>query len=298
MDEKKLQQSDTDIKVLRTYTSDMADVVRTNEMSVIKIALAEKEKRDQEAIYKEAEGTKTSKAFLVIGGIILIIGAITGSYFLIEKKKTNETPQATTTTTIASFILYDSQLKIDTTTTKNVTELIELIKQKSQKNTIGVEAIFLTREANNLTESLTSNNFLFLIEATTPGALKRSLSDVYLLGRYTSQKSPDENNKFLIFQTSDYSLSYKAMLDWEKTMLRDLSVLFDININDLNNQTLGEPWKDILINNKDVRVLYGENGEGILYYVFVNKNNFIIASNIDTLKEIMERVTVKNTNPL
>ena len=34
-----------DSKVLRTYTSDMADAVRTNEVSVIKIALAEKEKR-------------------------------------------------------------------------------------------------------------------------------------------------------------------------------------------------------------------------------------------------------------
>ena len=48
MDENKPQQNDTDIKVLRTYTSDMADVVRTNEMSVIKIALAEKEKREKE----------------------------------------------------------------------------------------------------------------------------------------------------------------------------------------------------------------------------------------------------------
>jgi len=50
-----------DSKVLRTYTSDMADAIRTDEVSVIKIALAEKEKRDREAMYQKAEGTKTSK---------------------------------------------------------------------------------------------------------------------------------------------------------------------------------------------------------------------------------------------
>ena len=38
-----------ELKTLRTYTSDMADAVRENEASVIKIALAEKEKRERDA---------------------------------------------------------------------------------------------------------------------------------------------------------------------------------------------------------------------------------------------------------
>ena len=41
------------LNVLRTYTSDMADMVRTNEASVIKIALAEKNKREQEELIKK-----------------------------------------------------------------------------------------------------------------------------------------------------------------------------------------------------------------------------------------------------
>ncbi len=72
-------------KALRTYTSDMADAIRQNEVSVIKIALAEKEKREQENIYKQAEGTKTSKIFFVIGGIILISVGLVGSYYLFQK---------------------------------------------------------------------------------------------------------------------------------------------------------------------------------------------------------------------
>ena len=106
-----------------------------------------------------------------------------------------------------------------------------------------------------------TQNFISLIQATVPGALTRSLSDKYLLGKYVTKKMPNENNNFLIFQTSDYSLSYAAMLDWEKTMLKDLFILFNINITDLNNPIFGQLWKDLIINNKDVRVLYGENGE-------------------------------------
>lgn len=300
MDENKSQFNDKDLKVLRTYTSDMADAVRANEISVIKIALAEKEKREQEEIYKKAEGTNVSKTFWIIGGIILIVGAIIGSYFLIQKKKSNETPQPIVTK-IDTFILYDSQSKIDITNIVSTGDLMGVIKKNTQINKGGVEALFLTKNVNNISTDLTSKNFLSLIKATAPGTLIRSLSDKYLLGIFNNTKEPNENGKpamFLVFQTSDYALTYASMLDWEKTMLRDLFILFDINITDSNSSLFEQPWKDIIVNNKDARVLYGENGEGILYYLFVNKNNFVITDNIEALKEVTSRIITKNTKPL
>ena len=56
-------------------------------------------------------------------------------------------------------------------------------------------------------------------------------------------------------------------------MLSDLYILFNINIPESNSGLFEKEWKDIIVNNKDARVLYGESGEGILYYTFVNKNN-------------------------
>jgi hypothetical protein len=298
MDENKSQFNDKDLKVLRTYTSDMADAVRENEVSVIKIALAEKEKRDREAIYKEAEGTGTSKILWVVGGIILIVGGIVGYYFLIQNKKTNVV-QPPTTTNVDTFILYDSQSKIDVTSATNATDLIAKINQSSQTNLSGIEALFLVKNINGVSTDLAAKDFLSIINSTAPGALTRSLFDKYLLGKFVDPKTLNINsNMFLIFQTSNYSLTYASMLDWEKTMLRDLFVIFNINITDTNSPLFGKQWKDIVVNNRDARVLYGENGETILYYVFVNNSDIIIANNIDTLKEVISRIITKNPKSL
>ena len=297
MDENNTQTKDKDIKVLRTYTSDMADAIRNNEMSVIKIALAEKEKREQENIYRKAEGTNFSKILLVLGGIIFIGAAIFGSYLLFKNKKVETIPQ--TSTTIDTFISYDANSKIDTTNITSSSELISLI-QKEQTTPNLIKALFLTKNINGIPELLTTKNFLSLVQTTAPDALIRSLSDKYLLGKYSITGISNSDNKssvFLVFETTNYSQAYASMLDWEKTMLKDLFVLFDINITESNSSLFNKQWKDIIINNKDARVLYGENGEDLLYYVFVDKNHFIITNNIDTLKEVTSRLITKNAQP-
>lgn len=300
MDENEKQINNKDIKVIRTYNSDMVDAIRINEISVIKIALAEKEKREQEALYKKAEGTNTSKIFLVIGGIILIAVAIIGSYFLIQKKKGIEIPKITTND-IETFILYNSKSYIDITNITNVSDLSDIIKQEQQNDSGLIKALFLTKKINNVSEILTSKDFLSLIKTTAPGALTRSLSDKYLLGKYSNQNAVNEQDKsamFLVLETTDYNQAYASMLDWEKTMLKDLFILFDISIPESSNELFEKSWKDIIINNKDARALYGENGEGILYYVFVNKNNFVITNSVEALKEVITRLITKNTKSL
>jgi hypothetical protein len=297
---KKQYNSGKDVKTLRTYTSDMADAIRTNETSVIKIALAEKEKREQEMMYQKAEGTKSSKIFWVVGGVILIIAAIVVSYILIQKKKEggNQTPIANK---IDTFIMYDAHSYIDVSNTVNVSDLLAKIKEKEGEETGLIKALFLTKKVGENFELITANNFLSILKTGAPGALTRSLADKYLFGKYRDPNRANEKGKdaiFLIFQVSDYSQAYASMLEWEKGMLEDLFPLFGINIPGGDKTFFERPWKDVIINNRDARVLYGDAGEGLLYYVFLNKNNFIITNNIDALREVMTRLMVKNSTPL
>jgi hypothetical protein len=287
--------NEKDIKNLRTYTSDMADVIRTNEVSVIKIALAEKEKREQEQIYKEAEGTNTSKTFLIIGGVVLIAAAIFGSYFLIKTKIAKDTPK-NIVKEIDTFIAYDSFSNIDTTSIKDADGILNLIIGSQPLGSGLIRALFPKKITNNISELITSKNFLSSIGVNPPSALTRSMSDKYLLGKFTNRSGG--SSIFLVFQTTDYNLAYASMLDWEKTLLKDLYKLFNISIPDSNSILFSQPWKDIVVNNKDARVLYGESGEAVLYYVFVNKNNFVITNNIETLKEIISRLITKNAQVL
>ncbi|MCX6754585.1 MAG: hypothetical protein NTU81_02020 [Candidatus Nomurabacteria bacterium] len=294
MDENQPQQNtEKNIKVLRTYTSDMADAIRTNEVSVIKIALAEKEKREREEVYKEAEGTNTSKTFLIIGGVVLITLAVVGSYFLIRQKNINDAPVATIKN-IDTFIAFDAYQNIDISNVTNTNDMSNIIKQTPSLGGGLIKVLFPTKNTN---ETVTSNKFLSALGINPPGALTRSLSDKYLIGKYSNTNiTPGSDNAtvFIILENKDYNLTYASTLDWEKSLLRDVYVLFNINITDPDSLVFYKQWQDIVVNNKDARVLYGENGEAILYYVFVNKNTFVLTSNIETLKEIITRLITKN----
>jgi apolipoprotein N-acyltransferase len=149
MDEKEIKNNSarSDIKSIHTYTSDMADAIRENEASVIKIALAEKEKRERETIYKEAEGTKSSKFFLLLGGVILVGGAILGSYFLF-KKSTVAPETKTTVKDIDTLISFDQKAFIDATDARIQTDLYALIKDELTKEAplLSVKALILTED--------------------------------------------------------------------------------------------------------------------------------------------------------
>ncbi len=289
MDQEKIKSNGEDLKVLRTYTSDMADAIRENEASVIKIALAEKAKREEENIYKKAEGTKTSKIFFVLGGVFLIVAAIVGSSFLISKKE--KIPESIVKNT-DTFILHDTYLFIDVTNINEPVELFAKINQNSQVYTSGVRAIFLTRTIEGVSEELTTDNFISTLKINAPNALTRSLSSKYLFGQYKEKNSPDiATNNFLIFETNNYNQAYASLLDWEKTMSKDLGILFSSD--NKAEDSSQKKWQDLIINNNDARVLYGQNGQAILYYTLIN-NKVIVTNTLETLKEIISRIIVKN----
>ena len=94
-------------------------------------------------------------------------------------------------------------------------------------------------------------------------------------GRQSTASDGKNSHLFLIFQITDYNLAYASMLGWEKTMIGDLFTLFNIEVTGDNKELLEKPWRDTIINNRDVRVLYNREEKGILYYLFVDKNNFV-----------------------
>jgi hypothetical protein len=246
--------------------------------------MAEKEKREMEEIYEKAEGTKTSKIFLVIGGLILILIGIFGSQFLIKKKQENIKPIVKNN--IETFISYDLKSEIDVTNIFTKSDLIKIINEESKLNLESIKAIFFTKKIKEENEKLISRDFLSLIGVTAPGALVRSLTDEYLLGKYLDKKN--QQATFLILETTDYNQAYASMLNWEETMPVNLLELFNLSYSEAR-------WRDAIINNKDARVLYNESGNELLYYVFFNKNILIITNNTEALKEVINRLIIKNS---
>lgn len=297
---KNLNSINSEPKVLHTYTSDMADAVRDNEMSVIKIALAEKDKREQEEIYKNEDGTKASKTIFIVGGIILIGVAFLISYFVIQKNTEVNTPQQATKE-IESLINYNDKVFIDTRNVVSQSDFSDAVKKNIGdpiKNRL-IKSIFLTKEVSGKAELVPINDLFSWVGASAPSVLKRSLSETYMMGMHGATEGEGlKQHLFLMLQTTNYNQTYASMLVWEKTMLNDLFPIFNIDVSGDRNDLLEKQWSDIILNNKDARVLRDNLDKDLLYYVFINKNTFIITDNQETIKEVSARLLAKETKPL
>ncbi|MEA3399581.1 MAG: hypothetical protein U9R00_03690, partial [Patescibacteria group bacterium] len=95
----------------------------------------------------------------------------------------------------------------------------------------------------------------------------------------------------------DYGSSLAGVSEWEKTMLSNLYPIFGINISGKEN-LLTKPFEDIIISNRDARVLTDDEGNNLLYYSFINNNIFVITDNKETIDEILSRLIIQNIKPL
>jgi hypothetical protein len=290
------------LKTVRTYLSDMADTVRTNDISVIKVALAEQNKNERENIYKQAEGTPFKKFFWVAGGIILIGVALFGIYFVTNKNAALNIPEQIVKND--SIISYDELASISVKDGDNLTD--KIIANKKEVSTLikssGIKSISINKEVGGAKVNLSVRELFTKLGFTAPSSLVRSLSDSYMVGSYINNLSGNtadyKSSLFLILPTTDYEYTYAGMLEWEKTIAGNTYDLFELDTKDNKLQVDNRVWKDIIIENKDARVLLNEENKPILYYMFTNKNNLIITDKEDTLKEITSRLVIKNIKPL
>ena len=303
MEDTELQQKNSENKIpgIRTYGSDMADAIRTNETSVIKIALAEQKKRERGMPEQETIKTKTSNVFLIVGGTILFILGVIAVSIAVNQKQTIP-PEITRD--VQTIVSYDSTLYRDTTSISGRTAVTDGIKKDIREfTTVGfVRALFLTKTISNTPRILTKDEFVSLLELHLPEGLSRSLGENYLIGTYATPGEDEGGNEvgfqhiFILFQTNDYGETYASLFEWEKTLVDDMYQLFDIDTSD--RSIFETPFRDTLIANRDTRVLAKKDGTPILYYTFLNKETFIITDSATAIKEIGARLLTKSTKPL
>ncbi len=279
-------------KVLRTYTTDMAEAIREDEISVIKIALAEKARREKEEEEKKAKGTGLSRAVFFLGGIILLALAVAIVYFFFFKE--TEAPPVPVENKIETFLAFDDNLFLDISEVKDTIELKNSIGEEMENMSGQIKVVFFTQTNEGLKEIVPIEKLFSLAKIEAPSSLSRFLSNNYLFGRYDLFSEYGEEAPFFILETTDYNQAYVSMLRWEETMLEDFYLFFEIKLPKGKTPYSYRKWSDLIVRNKDVRVLKDEYGKNLLFYSFVNKNNFVLTTDLGALEEIIDRVLAKN----
>lgn len=284
------------IQNIHTYSSDMADAVRKQEATVIKIALAEKERRDREKLLMDNKTNFSNNIFYIIGGIVLIGLSIFGTTYFIQKGKEASSVEVKNTT-VNTIVKTDEQAFIDVTTITNKQDLLNAIKEEKIKDLkVGnTKSIILYKNTDNTRSIINVKDFFERLNISIPGILDRSIDDSFMLGVYNNQ---NEKYLFTILSINDYERAFSGMINWEPTILSSMFNLFSINVSSGSVGIFETPWQDKIVLNKDARVLKNENTGELMYYMFIDKNKLIITDSEEAIKEIIQRLVTQNIKPM
>jgi hypothetical protein len=277
-----------EIQNLRTYQSDVAEAVRNQGATIVKIAVAEKQKEAAQPTYTDPKRS----VFLLILSIILMIGS----------------GMAVTTYTIIHVFLkaedvvpYREELLISTETTQTIVlELTDQIPHALERQSLKTGGApntlarlkFVTASTtvgDTIVPSVPIDGprFAALVSARLPDSLIRTLDPLYSTGLYHAE----EYIPYIIFKTNSYEAAFASMIQWEPAMLDDLSPYFS-HINSSSTPLSGGTFTDIDIRNKDVRIMRDQaTNKALLMYSFPDKNTLIITTDEDALKEIFSRLS-------
>lgn len=282
------QSPTTDPHAIRTYASDLAEVMRTKQGSVVKIALAEQERRSAE----EANRSPTSKKnILLAGGALGLIAVGILIFFLTN----SGTPQGTVPITdtggvLPSLLSTDTDKDLDVTglNADNVMQAVarELANATPKLNTI--ERVILTEKIGTGSRTVTTGRLFEASGANVPKPLLRSFDMYPTIGIHAF----DGNGLFFLFHLDSYTTGFSGMLAWEITLFEDMYQYFGITAVGDRADIASAKWVDKVIKNQDTRALLDQKGNAVLYYTFLgeDKSLLLIASKESTLGEVVNRL--------
>lgn len=301
--------SSGDLKNIKTFQSDLANAVKTDNVSMIKVALAEKKRQEARGdMSYDIPKKKNTLIYIGIGVIIFILVAsiVAGAFVFFGRAGT---PATQTQTTSFQPILYTklvSTLNIDSFNQSDTTRIID--QEKEATMDLGdTKALIFTTGTSTAERPLTTEEFFTFIQSRAPDQLLRSLDSNFLLGVYAY--TPRE--VFAIFRVTSYDSAFAGMLQWEPNIESDIGNIF-INKKDrvqksiatasssvLSEESTSSPYGvfsqrkfvDKIYSNKDVRSLIDGNGKEAMIYTFVDKETLIIATSEKSLKEVLFNLT-------
>ena len=280
-------------KPLRTYQSDVEEMLKHGEGSLATIAIAENDKRIRAGLsVEEPEKPVHTKLIIVISLSLIVLGAGTLAFlFLFRNIERDPVPLTEETPAI---IVTDIEKDFDI---KGLSRdrLLETFTDEQGQNESTLSSVVgfrLLEGKGETAEPVTASTFLKKLQTQAPDSLVRSFAPNFLFGLHIL----NVNHPFLIFKTGYYQNVYAGMLAWENTIIDDLGPLFikpEVAVEaETSDQVLGrgKNFEDIVIKNRDTRALRNLSGKIVFLYSFPDKNTLIITTNADTLEKVATRL--------
>lgn len=314
-----------DAQTVRTYQSDIANTIKNDNVSMIKVALSEKKRQERRGQLDNTLSDDSNKnLYIVIGATIafLVIAGLVGGFIYLQSKNKTENIQAEQQKVQPLlFTESTSVLNINEFKPEDLFKILE--KDKEAVMELGdMKSIVISTGSSTEERQLTTEEFFFLIGARTPDVLLRALNSNFLLGVYAF--TPRE--MFAVFKVNSYDAAFAGMFEWEPSIESDVGNIFinkkervnidigalssvkdttsnEVSTNDTQPASTStsqtspfgvfsqRKFVDRILSNKDARVLVDTDGKESMIYTFLDKETLVIATSEKSLKEIIFRLT-------
>lgn len=289
--------------MLHTYKQDMEGLVRNRKVSLVSAMAAQSDKIDKDGVvavntYSDTKNRRSvTKLMLIVSVLMLILGGIiifvaysvyqTNQQFLEQDKASASSDR--------SLIFVEHIARFDATD-----RLPREIRTELAKMLVGSRASLgsitqIILEWEQWSDSLRANTKFSITQAQLIQLLGLNLSDQfirllgepndYMIGIHIS----DRNVPFILLTIESYEHAFASMLEWEKSAEIQLSPLFSTSGSPSNRRI----FKDLVIQNIDVRASRDEDGNLKFLYAFLDRNTLLITNNVHTLTEINRRHQVR-----
>ncbi len=274
--------SGEEIKTLRTYAGDMADAIREQQGSVIKIAVAEERRRESE----RAAFSPTSKKNLkfIAGGIILAL--LAGGIFWYIAAHKNQSPKVETPKYAPTSLVPSDEtqiINIDSLGGDTLAKAV-VLKEKIPLADKKIRNIVVVEGSAGAEKTIPAARFLSLINSSASPSLLRSMDPDFMLGVYENAGNP---SPFAVFKINSYEQAFIGMLAWERKLFDDWNAPFSMSIGPDDAYLFSSHFIDTIIENRDGRVLLDKNNKMALGYVYMNTSTLVIATNEETMRALI-----------
>lgn len=289
---------ETKKSIVRTYEDDSARAIRENKGSVTSIAAAERKRWEKTGARQSGQSTWKHTVVRVISYIFILagIGAISYIVWLTQIRP------GTVEESVAQSFIFAEEIKKHDISNLQAFEVRNAIESFMQENISPNSVIELRLMKDRETTTgiqgtpISAQEFFVHTGLERRAVLARALGERIMIAAH---RNPVVPQSILIADVASYDSAFASMIDWEKSIMDDLyfllpptpSAAVGTSTATSTVETSGQgEFLDIIIDNRDVRVLYDTEGNVRLLYSFPNTQTLVVSTDASVFRTVLDRL--------
>jgi hypothetical protein len=272
--------------VVETFAGDMAKVLTGNKDGLIRQVIQEEEMKE---VQKQnlSPDIKKNKILFQAGLIMTLVSAAIFTFLILRRE------QIYTVEVQPQFVplIFTDQTEFINIGGYSRDEVVQAITNKAESAKVkygGVEGIYL--HLNKKVISL--HQFMAILKghlfnAETTRVSTTSVKDDFLLGVVNGETK----DLFLLIKVKSFADAFSELRNWESKIFADLASIFQLDAGTDLTYLYSANFEDGFIQNKNARILYDENHNMVLMYVFLDDTSVLITNTESAVRESMLRLS-------